>query len=173
MSTTLTGTLRPDLLKLRTYALAGAFVAGNIALPQLAHLVPGGGPMLLPIYFFTLIAAYRYGLAAGLLTGALSPLVNYLLFAMPAGSMLPVILVKSSLLALAASYVSFRMKGAVSILALIGVVLAYQLPGAVVELLVTGSYSLAIQDFSVGLPGMVVQVVGGWIILKKLLIVNC
>lgn len=169
MSTTLTGTLRPDLLKLRTYALAGAFVAGNIALPQLAHLVPGGGPMLLPIYFFTLIAAYRYGLAAGILTGALSPLVNYLLFAMPAAEMLPVLLAKSTLLATAATWMAHRMNGKVSLLALLGVVLAYQLPGGLFELLYTGSWSMALQDFRVGLPGMALQVVGGWLILRKLM----
>lgn len=42
----------------KTYLFALLFVAGNIALPQLCHLVPAGGPTLLPIYFFTLIAAY-------------------------------------------------------------------------------------------------------------------
>ena len=40
----------------KTYLFALLFVAGNIALPQLCHLVPAGGPTLLPIYFFTLIA---------------------------------------------------------------------------------------------------------------------
>lgn len=40
----------------KTYLFVFLFVAGNIALPQLCHLVPMGGPTLLPIYFFTLIA---------------------------------------------------------------------------------------------------------------------
>lgn len=35
----------------KTYLFALLFVAGNIALPQLCHLVPAGGPTLLPIYF--------------------------------------------------------------------------------------------------------------------------
>ena len=43
----------------KTYLFVLLFVAGNIALPQLCHLVPAGGPTLLPIYFFTLIAAYK------------------------------------------------------------------------------------------------------------------
>ena len=64
----------------KTYLFALLFVAGNIALPQLCHLVPAGGPTLLPIYFFTLIAAYKYGFKVGLLTALLSPL---LLHAMP------------------------------------------------------------------------------------------
>ena len=36
----------------KTYLFVLLFVAGNIALPQLCHLVPAGGPTLLPIYFF-------------------------------------------------------------------------------------------------------------------------
>ena len=36
----------------KTYLFALLFVAGNIALPQLCHLVPYGGPTLLPIYLF-------------------------------------------------------------------------------------------------------------------------
>ena len=33
----------------KTYLFALLFVAGNIALPQLCHLVPYGGPTLLPL----------------------------------------------------------------------------------------------------------------------------
>ena len=62
-----------------TYLFVLLFVAGNIALPQLCHLVPAGGPTLLPIYFFTLIAAYKYGFKVGLLTALLSPVINHLL----------------------------------------------------------------------------------------------
>ena len=69
--------------ELKAYLLAVAFVIGNIALPQLCHLIPQGGLILLPIYFFTLIAAYKYGFTVGLLTAVLSPLVNNLLFGMP------------------------------------------------------------------------------------------
>ena len=53
---------------IRTYVWSAAFVACNIVLPQLCHLVPGGGLTWLPIYFFTLVAAYKFGFAAGLLT---------------------------------------------------------------------------------------------------------
>ena len=56
----------------KTYLFAFLFVAGNIALPQLCHLVPMGGQTLLPIYFFTLIAAYKFGFRVGLLTALLS-----------------------------------------------------------------------------------------------------
>jgi hypothetical protein len=45
----------------KTYLAAALFVAGNIALPQLCHTVHLGGPTWLPIYFFTLVGAYKYG----------------------------------------------------------------------------------------------------------------
>ena len=92
----------------KTYLFALLFVAGNILLPQLCHLLPLGGPTLLPIYFFTLVAAYKFGLRVGLLTAVLSPVVNHLLFAMPAAAVLPAILIKSTLLAVAASIVARR-----------------------------------------------------------------
>ena len=75
----------------KTSPFALLFVAGNIALPQLCHLVPYGGPTLLPIYFFTLIAAYKYGFLVGLLTAILSPVINHLLFAMPSEAVLPIL----------------------------------------------------------------------------------
>ena len=46
--------------ELRTWLIAGAFIAGNILLPQLAHLLPQGGVTWLPIYLFTLVAAYKF-----------------------------------------------------------------------------------------------------------------
>lgn len=35
----------------KTYLTAALFMAGNIVLPQLCHLVPQGGAQWLPIYF--------------------------------------------------------------------------------------------------------------------------
>ena len=72
----------------KTYIAAALFIVGNILLPQLCHLVPQGGMVMLPIYFFTLVGAYKYGWKVGLLTALLSPLCNHLLFGMPAAAML-------------------------------------------------------------------------------------
>ena len=92
----------------KTYLAAALFVAGNIVLPQICHLVPQGGLRWLPIYFFTLVGAYKYGWRVGLLTAVLSPLVNSALFGMPAAAALPVILLKSVLLAAAAGFAARR-----------------------------------------------------------------
>ena len=37
--------------QLKTYLIAAIFVVGNIALPQLCHLLPQGGLIFLPIYY--------------------------------------------------------------------------------------------------------------------------
>ena len=134
---------------IKTYMVAALFIAGNIVLPQLCHLIPQGGMILLPIYFFTLIAAYKFGWKAGLLTAVLSPVVNSLCFGMPALALLPVILVKSSLLAVFAALAASRFQK-VSLLLLAAVVVAYQLVGGVAEWAITGSLDVALQDFRLG-----------------------
>lgn len=150
-----------------TYWIAALFVIGNIALPQLCHLVPSGGPMLLPIYFFTLVAAYKYGWKVGVLTAVASPLVNSALFAMPAPAVLPAILTKSLLLAAAAGFAARKFRR-VSLLLLLGVVLFYQVIGSAAEWALTGSLSAAMQDFRIGIPGMLLQILGGYFFIKHL-----
>lgn len=120
----------------KTYLFALLFVAGNIALPQLCHLVPAGGPTLLPIYFFTLIAAYKYGFKVGLLAGTA---------------------------ALAARYAKN-----ISLLALLGVILSYQIIGTAFEWALCGNFFLAVQDFRMGIPGMLIQWFGGYALLKAI-----
>ena len=156
-----------DFSEMRAYLWTALFVVGNIVLPQLCHLIPQGGLMLLPIYFFTLVAAYKYGWKVGLLTAILSPVANHLLFSMPPTAMLPSILVKSTLLAVIAGYVAHR-TGRVSLLLLLGVVLAYQVLGCGIESVMHGSLYAGLQDFRLGLPGMLLQVLGGSFVIKSL-----
>lgn len=156
------------LTQTRTYLLVLVFVVGNVVLPQLCHLIPQGGLILLPIYFFTLVGAYKYGLRLGLLTAVFSPVVNHLLFGMPAAGVLPILLIKSSLLAVAAAVVASR-SGKVTIPLLLLVVLSYQFVGGLVEWAVTGSLAAALQDFRLGLPGLAVQVLGGYVVLRWLM----
>lgn len=122
----------------------------------------------LPIYFFTLIGAYKYGWRVGLLTAILSPLVNSLLFGMPAVAALPAILLKSCLLAAVAGLAA-RRYGRVSLPLMLGVVLAYQVLGTLGEWAMKGDFYLAAQDFRIGIPGMLLQVVGGYLFIKYLI----
>lgn len=152
----------------RTYMAAALFVVGNIALPQLFHLVPQGGMVWLPIYFFTLIGAYKYGWRVGLLTALLSPAVNSALFGMPMPAALPAITIKSVLLALAAGWAAARYNK-VTLPLLIAVVLAYQVAGTLCEWVITSSVAAAVQDFRIGVPGMLLQVFGGYAFVHWLL----
>ncbi len=149
----------------RTYLAASIFMLGNIVLPQLFHLVPQGGVTWLPIYFFTLVGSYKYGWRVGLLTAVLSPLVNSVLFGMPPAAALPAILMKSVLLAMTCGFVASRFRK-VSIKLLVLVVLSYQIIGTFGEWAMKGDFLLAIQDFRIGIPGMLLQVFGGWVLIK-------
>jgi thiamine transporter ThiT len=128
-------------------------------------LIPDGGKMFLPIYFFTLMASYKYGVKVGLMTAVLSPIVNSLFFGMPALALLPAILTKSVVLALAASFVANKTQK-VSIVNLLIVVLAYQCVGTLAEWAMTSSFYVAIQDFRLGIPGMLLQLFGTYFLLK-------
>lgn len=150
-----------------TYLAASLFVLGNIIMPQLFHLIPQGGITWLPIYFFTLVGAYRYGWRVGVLTAIVSPVVNSLLFSMPMPVALPAILLKSLLLALAAGVTAYHSRR-VTIPLLLLVVLVYQVLGTLGEWAMRGDFFLAIQDFRVGIPGMLLQVFGGYLFINYL-----
>lgn len=157
-----------DYREARTYAFAALFVVGNIVLPALFHLVPRGGMTWLPIYFFTLVGAYKYGWKVGLITAVLSPLANSLLTGMPAAAVLPVIVTKSALLALGAGFAA-KYARRVSLPLLTGVVLFYQAWGTLAEWAYMGNLHLAMQDFRVGIPGMLLQIFGGYLVLRYVL----
>ena len=146
-----------DYSNARTYLMAALFIAGNMALPQLFHLIPQGGITWLPIYFFTLIGA-KFGWKVGLLTAVFSPVINSLLFGMPLPAVLPAILLKSVLLAAAAGWAAHRFNR-ISLPILLAVVLFYQVAGTLGEwAMVSSSKPYRI---SVSAAGMAMQVVGG------------
>lgn len=150
---------------IKTYLAASLFIVGNILFPQLFHLIPQGGITWLPIYFFTLIGAYKYGWKVGLLTAVLSPVINSLLFGMPMPVALPAILLKSILLAISAGWAAQRY-GRISIPILVGVVLSYQIVGTIGEWIYVGNFFKAIQDFRIGILGMCLQVFGGYFLIN-------
>lgn len=154
-----------DFDQLKTYLFVTLFVAGNIIFPQLCHLIPNGGHIFLPIYFFTLIASYKYGMKVGVMTAVLSPAVNSILFGMPAAAVVPSIMIKSVFLAIAASWVAEK-SNKVSLWSVLVVILSYQLFGSLVELIMTGSLYAAAVDFRLGVPGMLIQWLGGFLFIK-------
>ena len=166
MSTT-TNLYTLNLRNTKTYLFAAAFILGNLLLPQIAHLVPQGGFIFLPIYFFTLVAAYKYGIHVGLLTAILSPLANNILFGMPPVAVLPAIIIKSAIFAVAASLAAKHYKK-VSFIGILLAILAYQVIGTGIEWAMSQNFYVAIQDFRIGIPGMLIQLFVGYIVLKAI-----
>jgi hypothetical protein len=148
----------------KSYGVATLFVLGSLMLTQLCHLLPQGGAMLLPLYFFTLLATSCYGWGMGLSVAMIAPLVNALLFGMPMWAMLPVILTKSIALALLAGYL-YAHQRQTSLLWLTWAVASSQGVGMLLEWAMSGSLWVALQDVRVGLPGIALQIIGcKWIV---------
>lgn len=153
--------------EVKTYLWAAVFVACNLVLPQVFHLIPQGGIIFSPLSLVILAGAYKFGWKTGLLAAVASPLVNHLLTGMPATEMMPVMTLKLAVLALVAGLAAQRFK-TVSLPLLIGVVLASQAIGCIGELVLTGGIASTIADFTIGWPGLLLQVFGTWLILKYL-----
>ena len=166
MTTVTTAIERYNFKSLRTYIAALIFIFGNILVPQLCHLIPRGGLIFLPIYFFTLVGAFKCGWKVGILTAVLSPLVNCVLFGMPPVAALPGIMVKSVTLVIAVALISRKMKFSIWAVAL--AVLAYQAVGMTVEFLMDFNILHALQDVRIGWPGILIQIVGGYFAIKAL-----
>ncbi|MBR2072513.1 MAG: ECF transporter S component, partial [Alistipes sp.] len=86
----------------------------------------------------------------------------------PAAAVLVPILAKSTILAITAGYVASHTRK-VSLSLIATVVFAYQTIGGLFEWAWTGSIDAALQDFSLGIPGMLLQIVGGYLFIKYLL----
>ncbi len=71
-------------------------------------------------------------------------------------------------LTLAAGYAA-RRSHTVTIPIMLAVVLTYQVAGTLGEWALTGSFAAAAQDFRIGLPGMLLQVVGGYLIIRHVI----
>lgn len=153
--------------EVKTYLWAAVFVACNMVLPQLFHLIPQGGIIFSPLSLVILVGAYKFGWKTGLLAAVLSPVVNHFAFGMPQWSVLQVMTLKLAVLAIVAGLAAQRFK-TVSLPLIIGVVLVSMAIGCLGEFLLTGGIDATIADFTIGWPGLLLQVFGAWLILKYL-----
>ena len=149
----------------KTYLWATVFVACNLVLPQVFHLIPKGGVIFSPLSLVILVGAYKFGWKTGLLAALASPLVNHLITGMPAWEVMPVMTLKLAVLALVAGLAAQRFK-TVSLPLLIGVILVSKAIGCLGEFILTGGIAATIADFTIGWPGLLLQVFGAWLILK-------
>ena len=149
----------------KTYLWAMVFVACNLILPQVFHLIPQGGIIFAPLSFVILAGAYKFGWKTGLLAALASPLVNHAITGMPAWEVMPVMTLKLAVIALVAGLAAQRFK-TISLPLIIAVVLVSMALGALGELAITGGIAATISDITVGWPGILLQIFGTWLIIK-------
>lgn len=123
----------------KTYLWTIIFVACNLLLPQVFHLVPQGGIIFSPLSLVILVGAYKFGWKTGVLAALLSPAVNHLVTGMPSMSVLPVMTMKLAVLALVAGLTAQHFKSATLPL-LISVVLVTKVLEALGEFIMTGGH---------------------------------
>ena len=104
----------------------------------------------------------------GLRPPLLSLFLHYFFSAIPHRVFCPAILLKSTLLAIAAGYAAHRYKR-ISIPILLLVVLSYQVVGTLGEWILVNDFFSAVQDFRIGLPGMALQIFGGYLFISRLI----
>ncbi len=153
--------------EVKLYLFTFLFSIGNLALPLIVHYFGLGGPVFLPIYFFILIGSYKFGLKLGLMTAVITPIINHLATGMPNAAMIYPVFVKGIALALIAYAVAGRTRK-ISIQNLIIIILSYQAVGIIFEAFYFSSLSRAFSNFAVAYPGMLIQLVIGYLILRGL-----
>jgi hypothetical protein len=156
-----------SLRDLRLYGFAAVFTAGNLLAPMAVHSIPQGGLIFLPIFFFTLVAAYRFGFAAGALTGLASPVLNFALTGMPPAAMLPTVLAQSLVIAAIAAALAAR-SGRLNPWLLLLAAVSMQLVGFGLDLARGGSVSAGLDTLRLGIPGVLLIGFGGYAVLRLL-----
>ena len=154
--------------EVKTYLWAAIFVVCNLVLPQVFHLIPQGGIIFSPLSLVILVDAYKFGWKTGLLAALASPLVNHLLTGMPTWEVLPVMTMKLAVLALVAGLTAQHFK-TISLPLLLGVILVTKAIEALGELVMTGGIAATIADFTIGWPGLLLQIVGGYLVIRYLM----
>jgi len=149
----------------KTYFLSLILAMGSVALPYALHHFYMAGQILLPIYFFVLIGAYKFGWKVGIITAISSVFISFALTGMPMLAILPSVIIKGVLLALAAGFFAVR-SNKLSLLNMLLIVLSYELIGSLIVYLLTHNLALSAADLVMGYPGLILEVIGGYILLK-------
>jgi hypothetical protein len=156
-----------SLRDLRLYAFVAAFTAGNLIAPAVVHSIPQGGLIFLPIFFFTLVAGYRFGFAAGALTALASVVLNHALTGMPASEMLLTVTAKSLLIAGIGAVLASR-TGRLNLALLLLAAAAMQLAGFGLDLARGGSAAVGLDQLRLGIPGVAIMGFCGYAVLRLL-----
>ncbi len=156
-----------SLAEYKTYLLSLLFAVSGVVTPYLFHHFNLAGQIFLPIYFFVLIGAYKFGWRVGMITAISAPLLSFGLSGMPVISILPLVIIKGCLLASIAGFTASQL-GKLSVLSIFSAVFSYQLLGFAIVYLFTHDINLALMDLRMGYPGLILQVIGGFALLTNI-----
>lgn len=156
-----------SLTEYKTYLLSLLFAISGVVTPYLFHHFNLSGQIFLPIYFFVLFGAYKFGWRVGVITAIFSPLLSFVLSGMPVMAILPFVMLKGCLLAAIAGFVASKFRK-LSVLSILLAVMGYQLLGFAVVYLFTHNINLALMDLKIGYPGLLLQIIGGYALLTSI-----
>ena len=125
------------------------------------------GKILLPVYFFTLIAGGRFGWKCGLIVGILTPLVSNITSGMPIVPILYFVLFKSAALGVLSGLIIHRVAKC-SYGIMLKTIIVYQVLGMGFIALFTNSSALIFIDVIKGWPGLIIQLLFGTYLIKRL-----
>ena len=147
----------------RLYAVVAIFVALDVAVPWLCHVIhPMAGPTLLPMFFFVLLAGLLFGWRAGVLVGIITPLLSHAMTGMPVIAVLPRVLIEGTVYGLVAGLL-YHNGGFRALWATVGAIVLGRLATiALLFALSTGSINGAAEVWralQIGWPGIIAQIV--------------
>lgn len=136
------------------YLFAAAFTGLAVFFPWLAHQFHIAGQIYLPMHFFILIAGFLFGWRAGLLIGAMSPIISYSLTHMPVIALLPQVILELSVYGLAIGI--FREKNFNIWLSLFSAMILGRL-ARILFILAFASKMDPLKFIQISLPGIILQ----------------
>jgi len=156
------------MTKIRRLSYTAICIALGIVLPMLFHAIPNGGQVFLPMHIPVLLCGLAVGPLYGLAAGLLTPALSCVLTGMPLAAMLPGMMLELAMYGLIGGWAMARLPIANplgrTVAALLAAMLAGRLAGGLLNALVlkAGSYSLqafVTGYFLTGLPGIAIQAV--------------
>jgi len=148
----------------KLYAIVAIFVALDVAIPWLFHMIhPMAGPTFLPMFFFILLAGIIFGWRAGILVGILTPLVSYSICGMPVVAILPRVLVECTIYGLAAGLL-YEKLGRRVLWATVGAIILGRIAAMLAMLVIYSGaainpMAMAWKTAKIGWPGIAVQII--------------
>ena len=153
-----------DYLKLKTlFIYFTIFIFCNLTFSMICHLIPNGGRIFVPIYFFTLIGSYLLGWKAGIIISLMSISTNHILLGMPDDNMIMIVLIKTITISLITALIN---KDNI-LTTLLKIILLYQLISIIIDLFITNNINIVISNLINQIPGLIIQLFIGYIIIKN------